>query len=69
MDIHKYLKKKKQGMLLSACTAGFFERPLASHSEILTKYLSLSNLPCQARLTLVDINSSETFFLSIDFQW
>ena len=56
-------------MLLSACTAGFFERPLASNSEILTKYLSLSNLPFQARLTLVDINSSETFFLSIDFQW
>ena len=46
--------------LLSACTIGSFGEILASYSKESIKWVSLNNRPCQARPTLIDINSNET---------
>ena len=48
--------------LLNACTIVSFSGSLASNFKELVKCISLNNQPCQARPTLADINSNETFF-------
>ena len=48
--------------LLLLYTAGAFGRPSASTSKGPIKCKSLKNRPCQAKPTLVDINSNETLF-------
>ena len=48
--------------LLSLCTIGTFSESLISNSKELIKCLTLNNRPCQARPTLVNINSNETHF-------
>ena len=55
--------------LLSACTIGSFSGSLASNSKGPMECVSLNNLPCQAIPTLVNINSNESLFLSIYFQY
>ena len=59
------LLKKVYGLnwLLSVCTQVGFSRSLTPKEPI--KCLTLSNRPCQARLTLVHINADETFFYPI----
>ena len=49
--------------LLSVCTAGIFNRSKFSRSRFSKfqgpmKYVFLNNRPCQARPTLVEINSN-----------
>ena len=48
--------------LSSVCTIGVFGKSLVSYSKRPTKSLALNNRPCQARPTLIDINSNETLF-------
>ena len=48
--------------LLSAFMTRNFGESLASNSEGQITCISLNNRPCQARPTLVNINSNETFF-------
>ena len=58
-----FIKKMFIGFL-SVCTIVSFSEPLASSFEKSIKCVSLNNRPCQARPTLVDINSNETLFYS-----
>ena len=46
----------------STCTTGSLDRLLASNSKGHTKFVCLNNRPCQARPTLVDINSNDPLF-------
>ena len=48
--------------LLSVCTIVSFGNSLALNSKGPIKCASLNNQPCQARPTLVNINSDETLF-------
>ena len=48
--------------LSSICTIGVFGKSVVSYSKGPTKSLTLNNRPCQARPTLIDINSNETLF-------
>ena len=48
--------------LLSACIIGSYGGSLSCNSKRSIKCISLNNGPCQARSTLVDINSYETLF-------
>ena len=48
--------------LLSICAIGSFGSSLASNYRKPIKYVSINNWPCQARPTLVNINSDETLF-------
>ena len=48
--------------LLSICAIGSFGSSLASNYRKPIKYVSINNRPCQARPTLVNINSDETLF-------
>ena len=48
--------------LISALTTTHFGESLASNSGGRRKGLYLTNWPCQARPTLVDINSKESLF-------
>ena len=48
--------------LLSFCTIGIFCESLVSISKGPIKCIFVDNHPCQARPTLVDINSDETLF-------
>ena len=59
------LLKKVYGLnwLLSCCTQVGFSRSLPPKEPI--KCLTLNNRPCQAKLTLVHINSDETLFYPI----
>ena len=50
--------KKMFIRLLSVCTAGIFNRSLVSKFQGPMKYVFLNNRPCQARPTLVEINSN-----------
>ena len=49
--------------LLSACTMRNFDKSLISYSKEPIKCVSLNNRLCQARPTLVDINSNKTLFI------
>ena len=51
--------------LLSTCATGYFDGLLACNSKGHIKYIPLSNEPCQARPTFIDINSNEPLFSSI----
>ena len=53
------LSKKMFIRLLSLCTIVRFGEPLVSNSKGPIKCVSLNNQPCQARPTLVNINSDE----------
>ena len=44
--------------LLSVCAAGIFNRSLVSKFQGPMKCVFLNNRPCQARPTLVEINSN-----------
>ena len=48
--------------LLSACKTASLDESLASNSEKFIKDISLNNRPCQARPTLVNINSNEPLY-------
>ena len=48
--------------LLSVCAIGSFGESLVSNSKGPIKCVSLSKHPCQARPTIVNINSDETLF-------
>ena len=48
--------------LLSSCISGRFDGSLASNSKGPIKCVSLNNQPCQARPTLVIINSNEPLY-------
>ena len=48
--------------LLNLCTIESFGESLVSNSKGPTKCVSFHNHPCQATLTLVNINSDETLF-------
>ena len=53
-----FIKKMFIGLLLTyACTARSFGESFASNSEGRIKLVSLNNRPCQARSTLININS------------
>ena len=56
-----FIKKMFIG-LSSVCTMGHFCESLTFNSKAAIKCVSLSNNPCQARPTLVNINSDETLF-------
>ena len=56
-----FFKERLIGFL-SACTTERCGRSLASNSKGHTKFFSLNNRPCQARPTLLDINSNEPLF-------
>ena len=74
--IHKYLMKRHDIKkilgyieklfieLLSFCTIRSFCESLTFNSTGSTKYVSLNNKPCQARLILVNINSVIKFFFN-----
>ena len=75
IDIHNYLMKKHDIKccfdllkkyiyigLLSVCTIGSIDESIVSNSKGPIKCVSLNNRPCQARPTLVNINSDETHF-------
>ena len=49
--------------LLTVSTIGIFGESLPSNSEGGIKFVSLKNRRCQARTTLIDINSNETPFI------
>ena len=48
--------------LLSAFTKGGFDESLVINFKEPTRCVSLNNQPCQARPSLVDINSKKTLF-------
>ena len=48
--------------LLRVCTIGHFGKSLASDFKGPIKYVSLNSQLCQARLTLVAINSSQRLY-------
>ena len=56
-----FFKERLIGFL-SACTTETFGRSLAANSKGHTKLFSLNNQTCQARPTLLDINSDEPLF-------
>ena len=56
-----FIKKMFIG-LLSVWTMWSFGESLVSNSNIPIKYVSLNNHLCQATVTLVNVNSSETLF-------
>ena len=75
LDIHKYLMKKTRfkimfgfikkmfiGLSGTFMTISFGES-LASNTKRCIKCVSLSNRPCEATPTLVDINSNKTLFI------
>ena len=77
IDIHKYLTKKTRykimfgliknifiGLLSVSATESFGES-LVSNLQGPIKCIFLNDHPCQARLTLVNINSGETFFIHL----
>ena len=51
--------------LLSICTTESFVGSLASNSKGSIKFVSLNNRPCQAKSTLVNINSMKLFFIHL----
>ena len=56
-----FIKKMFIG-LLSVWTMWSFGESLVSNSKVPIKYVSLNNHLCQATVTLVNVNSSETLF-------
>ena len=48
--------------LLSICTIGSVSKSLASYSEAYLNFISLDNWPCQAKPTLVNINSNQPLY-------
>ena len=74
LDIYKYLMNNshiKQSLdllkimfigLLRVCSIKIFGKSLASNFESPIKYVSLSNRPCQPRVTLGNLNFDESLF-------
>ena len=48
--------------LLSTCTIGSFGESVVCNSKKPIKTVSINNQPCQARPTIVDINSKNLFY-------